>query len=293
MQFRTDLVVETGEQLTQTAHPLPEGVERETAEKDNARITRIRITDDAGAQALGKPPGTYITVEVPPLSDNAKTLEAFAETIGAELTTLLPPEGTVLVVGLGNRSITPDALGPEAARMVLATRHIEGEFARSTGLDDLRPTVVLSPGVLGQTGVESGEVVRGLCDIVHPCAVIAIDALAARSVERLGCTVQLCDTGIAPGAGVGNNRKLLSRENLGVPVIGMGVPTVVDARTIAVELTGDERAEQKVTAGGMPMMVTPREIDLLIDRAARLVAMAVNAALQPDYSPAELISVAL
>ena len=156
----------------------------------------------------------------------------------------------------------------------------------------LAGTVVLAPGVLGQTGVERGEIVGGLCGVVKPAAVIAIDALASRSVARLGCTVQLCDTGIAPGSGVGNNRKELNRQLLGVPVIGLGVPTVVDARTLAAELTGSESAAEQVAPRGAQMMVTPREIDLIISRASRLVAMAVNAALQPEYSPLELITVA-
>lgn len=229
---------------------------------------------------------------MPPLSDNDDKLVEYARLIGRELAALLPERGTVLVTGLGNESITPDALGPRASRMVLATRHIQGEFARSSGLDDLRATAVLAPGVLGQTGVESGEIVGGLCEVVHPAAVIAIDALASRSVARLGCTVQLCDTGIAPGSGVGNNRKELTEQLLGIPVIGLGVPTVVDARTLAAELTGREDAAEQVAPRGAQMMVTPREIDLIISRASRLVAMAVNAALQPDYSPLELIAVA-
>jgi spore protease len=175
--------------------------------------------------------------------------------------------------------------------MVLATRHIRGEFARAAGLDDLRPTAVLAPGVLGQTGTESVEIVRGVCREVQPSAVVVIDALAARSVERLGCTVQLCDSGIAPGSGVGNNRRPLNREVLGVPVIGMGVPTVVDAITLVREYLGSD-ADDASDGDEPPMMVTPREIDLVISRAARLVAMAINGALQPAYSPTELISVA-
>ena len=198
----------------------------------------------------------------------------------------------MLVTGLGNASITPDALGPESADMVLATRHIDGEFARSVGLDDLRPTAVLTPGVLGQTGTERGEIVRGVCTVVHPVAVVVVDALAARSVARLGCTVQLCDTGIAPGSGVGNNRQPLNAETLGVPVIGMGVPTVVDAATIAREFSDRGEEAPDLTPRGAQMMVTPREVDVMIHRAARLVAMAINGALQPDYNPLELIAVA-
>lgn len=288
MQIRTDLAIEAAERLAE-ATP---GVSREAEEADGMRLTRIVIRDEQGARALGRPRGTYLTAELPPLSDNDEEMEEKAKCLGGQLRRLLPAKGTVLVVGLGNRAITPDALGPQAAGMVMATRHIEGEFARSAGLDDLRPAAVLIPGVLGQTGVESVEIVRGVCGVVRPSAVIVIDALAARSVARLGCTVQLCDTGIAPGSGVGNHRAQLDRDTLGVPVIGMGVPTVVDARTIALELTGREEAAEEVTPRGAAMMVTPREIDLIIDRASRLVAMTINAALQPAYSPLSLITAA-
>lgn len=292
MQIRTDLALEAAEKAPDTPRLTEQDVEKTQLMEGEATVTRIHIHSGAGSEALGRAPGRYITVEVPPLSDNDDKLVEYARLIGRELAALLPERGTVLVTGLGNESITPDALGPRASRMVLATRHIQGEFARSSGLDDLRATAVLAPGVLGQTGVESGEIVGGLCEVVHPAAVIAIDALASRSVARLGCTVQLCDTGIAPGSGVGNNRKELTEQLLGIPVIGLGVPTVVDARTLAAELTGREDAAEQVAPRGAQMMVTPREIDLIISRASRLVAMAVNAALQPDYSPLELIAVA-
>ena len=292
MQIRTDLALEAAEKAPDMPRLTEQDVEKTQLMEGEATVTRIHIHSGAGSEALGRAPGRYITVEVPPLSDNDDKLVEYARLIGRELAALLPERGTVLVTGLGNESITPDALGPRASRMVLATRHIQGEFARSSGLDDLRATAVLAPGVLGQTGVESGEIVGGLCEVVHPAAVIAIDALASRSVARLGCTVQLCDTGIAPGSGVGNNRKELTEQLLGIPVIGLGVPTVVDARTLAEELTGREDAAEQVAPRGAQMMVTPREIDLIISRASRLVAMAVNAALQPDYSPLELIAVA-
>ena len=143
------------------------------------------------------------------------------------------------------------------------------------GLTDLRPTAVIAPGVLGQTGTESSETVRGVCREIRPAAVIVVDALAAGSAERLGRTVQICDCGIAPGSGVGNDRRPLNREVLGVPVIGMGVPTVTD-----------------VLLDGTAMMVTPREVDIMISRAARLLAMSIHAALHPAYSPMELVEVA-
>ncbi len=286
MNCRTDLAVEAAVDAD-----LLEGMDisRTQVTRDGVEIMRMQIRSPRAAERLGKPCGTYITASLPPLSDDETQLTAYAAAVAAELTALLPTSGTVLVVGLGNRAVTPDTLGPSAADMVLATRHIRGEFARAAGLTDLRPTAVLTPGVLGQTGTESSEIVRGVCREVQPAAVVVVDALAARDVERLGCTLQLCDTGIAPGAGVGNNRRPLNRETLGVPVIGMGVPTVVDALTLVRDYL---RADVTPPTDQPPMMVTPREIDLVINRAARLIALAINGALQPAYSPAELIGVA-
>lgn len=285
MNGRTDLALEAAAVCGEA-----EGIEQTVEQTEGVTVTRTVIRSPQAAQRLGKPLGQYITVEVPPLSDDEKRLEQHARRIAQELTALLPAEGAVLVAGLGNAAITPDALGPQAADMVLATRHIQGEWARSLGLDDLRPVAVFPAGVLGKTGVESGELVRGLCRALAPAAVIAVDALAARSLSRLGCTVQLCDTGIAPGSGVGNNRRALTRELLGVPVIGMGVPTVVDAATLAQEVSGAPAADRQAAAR---MIVTPREVDVMVRRAARLVAMTINAALQPAYSPVELVAAAV
>ncbi len=279
MQFRTDLAMEAAADAA---------VHKQQAE--GMELCTLDLTAEEAAR-IGKSAGRYITAIVPPLTDDERDLEKKAIVLGEQLRHLLPEGGSVLVVGLGNEAITPDALGPRCASMVLATRHIQGEFARSVGLDDLRPTVVFKPDVLGNTGLESSEMVRGVCRVLKPAAVIAVDALAARSVARLGCTVQLSDTGISPGSGVGNNRKALNRETLKLPVIGIGVPTVVDAGTLARDLTGSEQTA--VSPRGAEMMVTPREIDLMIARAARLLAMTIHAALQPTYSPLELLSIAL
>ena len=279
MQFRTDLAMEA----TTDAR-----IHKQQAQE--MELCTLDVTREEAAR-IGKTAGRYITATLPPLTDDERDLEKKAVVLGERLRDMLPASGSVLVVGLGNEAITPDALGPRTASMVLATRHIQGEFARSVGLDDLRSTVVLKPDVLGNTGLESSEMVRGVCRVVNPAAVIAVDALAARNVERLGCTVQLSDTGISPGSGVGNNRKALNRETLQIPVIGVGVPTVVDAGTLAKDLTGSE--EVTVSSRGAQMMVTPREIDLMIARAARLLAMTIHAALQPTYSPLELLSIAL
>lgn len=286
MHTRTDLAIEAA------ADAALSGAEDATQSEDTygtMRVTRLHVRTRRAARRLGKPCGRYITAQFPPLSDDETGLAAYAEQLGQELQALLPADGTVLVVGLGNRTVTPDTLGPATADMVLATRHIRGEFARAVGLDDLRPTAVLTPGVLGQTGTESGEIVRGVCREVNPSAVIVVDALAARCMERLGCTVQLCDTGIAPGSGVGNDRRPLNAQLLGVPVIGVGVPTVVDVATLVAAYRPDVALPD---GEGTPMMVTPREIDLTVSRAARLLAMSINRALQPAYSPRDLISVA-
>ena len=272
MNFRTDLAVEA----VVTEGMSPQDVTQESRVEGALTLHRIRIVTPRGAAAAGKPRGRYVTATLPSLTEHEEDLAAYAAVIGRELAGMLPPEGTVLVVGLGNRGVTPDALGPAAADLVLATRHIRGEFARTAGLADLRPTAVLTPGVLGQTGTESSETVRGVCREIHPAAVIVIDALAAGSVGRLGRTVQMTDSGIAPGSGVGNDRRPLNREVLGIPVIGVGIPTVVDALL-------DEDT---------PTMVTPREVDVMISRGARLLAWSVHAALQPAYSPVELSAIA-
>lgn len=287
MQFRTDLALEAALACTDD---LSEDAMRE--EKRVGEVTVDRLTLGArSAEMLVRKQGRYITVSFPPLTDNERYVEEAANVIGEELNALLPKDGTVLVVGLGNESITPDALGPYVADKVLATRHIKGEYARSSGLDDLRSVAVVRTGVLGDTGLESGETVAALCRHIRPAAVIAVDALACRSLARLGCTVQLCDSGIAPGSGVGNDRLPLNAETLGVPVIAIGVPTVVDAVTVAQDLTGTDGGE-KICPSGRAMMVTPREVDLMIARASRLLALAINAALQPNYSPADLTAAA-
>lgn len=291
MNLRTDLAIEMKEMLETEELPGVECVEQSI---DNATITRMQITNAQGEQAMGKPQGRYVTVEVPPFSADAQLFDGRLTAIAQELRNLLPKEGSILVVGLGNTFITPDALGPKAANYVLATRHIQGEIATAIGLSGLRSVAVAIPGVLGQTGVETGELIRGIVDTIHPAAVIVIDALASRRLSRLGCTVQMSDTGISPGSGVGNYRAPISQENLGVPVIAVGVPTVVDAATLAADLLGtqenQETLKETISPRGAQMMVTPREIDLVIERAARLIAMGINTCLHPEMDAKELFS---
>lgn len=291
MFFRTDLAQEAREFLGDTI----DGVRVEEEKGESLSIIRMHVETGAAAEALGKPEGTYITLELPPFSDNFREPEEKIQKAAAEIQSLLPKEGLVLVAGLGNCNITPDNLGPLTAGEVLATRHIKGELARSVGLDQLRPAAVIAPGVLGQTGIETGELIASLVKRLKPAAVIVVDALASRSLNRLGCTLQISNTGISPGAGVGNARPEISERTLGVPVISLGVPTVVDAATLAADLVGEGWEEQdlevlrgQVAPRGEAMMVTPREIDLLVERAARMTAMAINCALHPAYSLEDL-----
>ncbi len=225
---------------------------------------------------------SFITIEAPALSDTPGTDE-LEELTARELKKLLPAEGGVLVVGVGNRDVTPDALGPLMAEQIFPTRHIKGEWARVAGLSGLRSVSVISPGVLGCTGIETGEAAQALSTSLKPSAVIAVDALAAKSLKRLGCTVQLSTAGLSPGHGVGNRRPELNRKSLGIPVISLGIPTVVDASLLAFELLGRD-AEQEVSPRGELMVVTPREIDLVVRRGSRLLAMAINRALNPTLS---------
>lgn len=277
MSIRTDLALEQKE-----LNPdFTDGIESTEKQLGDIKITRIKITNRSGEKALGKPIGTYVTVEMPPLTDSGELNEDAVDAISNELVSFLPEKGLILVAGLGNTSITPDAIGPKAASGVLATRHIEGEIARSIGLEDMRAVAVIAPGVLGQTGIETGEIIAGIAELIKPAAVIVIDALASRCLSRLGCTVQMSDSGICPGSGVGNSRAEISRRTVGVPVIAVGIPTVVDAVTLAQDLTGQE-CKVTVNPRGAKMIVTPQEIDLLITRGAQTVSRAVNCALQQN-----------
>ncbi len=289
MQWRTDLAVEAreiaGEQLS--------GVDFETRREGSLDISRLTVRTERARQALNKDIGTYITIELPSLTDNFSDTDERLQIIGEEIRRLLPVNGLLLVAGLGNPEITPDALGPKTASRVLATRHITGEIARSTGLDRLRQVAVMTTGVTGQTGIETGEYILSIVRRIRPTAVIAVDALASRRLERLGCTLQISNTGISPGAGVGNHRTRINADTIGIPVISIGIPTVVDVQTLARDLLDSEfetAGMQALSPGGRQMVVIPREIDLLTERASRLIALSLNAAMQNDYSLADLVS---
>jgi len=280
MNFRSDLALECREPLDLERH---RGLRCKEEDLEGCRLTRLEVLDESGAKSIGKPVGTYVTVALPPLGEYAEVYGPGMECVARELRRMLPAEGPVLAVGLGNGDMTPDALGPRCCSLVLATRHIAGELAKSAGLGSLRPVSCLTPGVLGRTGMESAELVAAAVRATRPVAVLTVDALAARKLSRLGCTIQIGDSGIVPGSGVGNARRELSRGTLGVPVVSLGVPTVVDAATLVADLAAprEPTAANVGIAESANMMVTPREVDLLIERAAKLCAMAINRAMQP------------
>ena len=274
MNFRTDLAVELV-----TEENLPNGVHMNR--RGNAfQITEIIIDSDDHRRTLGKGRGQYITLESSSISRFCDNYEDMAQELASELKNLLP-EGEVLVAGLGNRDITPDAIGPWTAEKILATRHLQNELEDDEAdfLKTLRPVSCLAGGVLGQTGIETAELITAICREIKPSAVIAVDALACSDVERLGTTIQISDSGISPGSGVANSRKELSAASLGIPVIAIGIPTVVDMHTI-VRSFGDV----KIPEGTPNMMVTPRDIDRLAERGAELIACGINLALQPTMT---------
>lgn len=282
MEIRTDLALEKCENLDKSHLP---GVIINSYTAEDVRITRIEIQNESAAESVGKPVGKYITAEMKPLSKHARFIGEGLEAVSSEIASLLPEGGTVLVAGLGNNRITPDALGPRCASMIFATRHITGDLLRETGLDGLRSVCAFSTGVLGDTGAEASEMIKGIVSVISPCAVITVDALAARSVERLGTTVQICTSGIAPGSGVGNSRAEINEASIGVPVIAVGVPTVVDAATLVADYSGSDNVPRSASE----MMVTPREVDLMIEHASKMTALAINRALQPQISAEDLL----
>ena len=280
---RTDLAVEM---FDPDGDKLPKGIKRKIRKSSVCEITEIIVTDDMAGLRIGKSKGRYITIETDRLSAHPEDFAEQSGNIADEIAALIPDKGHILVAGLGNESITPDALGPKVAQRIIATRHIAGENAGSELAElDLNMVSVLSAGVMGQTGIESSELVRAICEKIKPTCVVAVDALACSDISRLGTTIQLTDSGISPGSGVRNRRKELSRETLGIPVVAVGVPTVVDMHSIVHSITGSPPDKHLPN-----MMVTPRDIDKMIDRTAHLLAFALNRAAQPSLSDEDILS---
>lgn len=287
---RTDLALEARElwqERAGAASALP-GVEAHDTLREGIPVNTVRVLDSRGEEALGKPRGSYVTLTLEGLAGREEGIfQRAVRAVAGEVAQLLrdiPPAGLVLVAGLGNRAITPDAIGPKVHQNVLITRHLVRQMPEHFG--SLRPVASLSAEVMGTTGVESGELVRAVCEKIGPACVVAVDALASRSLKRLCRTVQISDTGITPGSGVGNHRMGLTRDTLGVPVIALGVPTVVDGATLAADLLGSDDLPD--LNEGRDLLVTPKDIDSQVNDLAKVIGYGLSMALQPGISLEEL-----
>lgn len=292
---RTDLAVEAKEIWRESAGETTQlmGVEAREKQSFGLSVETVKILDEMGEQSLGKPKGTYITITLPENHDEEQFTNACLA-LSTELRELINDSGKeqILVVGLGNRYITPDNLGPNSLRHTMVTRHLVEKVKEYFG--NFRPVSTLEAGVLANTGVESAEMVRALCEKVRPAAVIVIDALASRRLSRVCTTIQLADTGIVPGSGVGNSRAEISQATLGVPVIAIGVPTVVDAGTLAADLmesAGIGSADpEKFGEFGGNLIVTPRDIDEKMGELAKIIGYSINLALQDNMTISDVTS---
>ena len=305
--FRTDLALERRD-LYNKAHNIEKDIEGIETEEESANekilISRVKVTNEKGEQAIGKPQGNYITIDFKNLKiATVQEIESAAEVVTKELKALIEKhiniQEPILVVGLGNIYVTPDSLGPKVINEVDITRHLIKYLPEA--LDkNTREVSAISPGVLGTTGIETLEILKGIVDNTKPKLVIVIDALASRSIERISSSIQLADTGIVPGAGVGNARKELSQNTLGIPVIAMGIPTVVEAATIAAdsltllirkvqeqgesnkflnELQEEDKytlIKEVLTPEEYNFIVTPKEIDELIEKMKDIIARGIN-----------------
>lgn len=287
---RTDLAVES-RQLATTAQAAEEieGIDYNQTSISGLSCQELIVRTQPGADAIGKPIGTYYTLDISPLlRREEKAFDeaaiALSQLIGRLIVGTFSLDSPILIVGLGNRDITPDSIGTHAATSTLVTKHLKEKMAED--FKGFSPVCVITPGVLGTSGIESFDYIKAVCNLVKPSLVIAIDALAARGLERLCSTIQITDTGISPGSGVGNTRPEISKATLGTYVIAIGVPTVVDLRTVCSDLFKSENGSNN--ANSMPntesMIVTPRNIDTLVTSAARAVAYGVNLSLHPGLT---------
>lgn len=305
--FRTDLADERRDIYRKANNIENEinGVETQEEQIDEKiKVTRVKITNEEAEQAIGKAKGNYITIDIKKINIiTEEEMEKAANTLATEIKKLvenqIQSKDDILVVGLGNSEVTPDALGPEVVKNLEITRHIINYLPQYID-ENARPVSAIAPGVLGTTGIETVEIIKGVVDNIKPNLLIVIDALASRSIERISSTIQLSDTGIAPGAGVGNKRKEITKSSLGIPVIAIGIPTVVDLATITDDCldlfitklqdeakSNDylnelkskdnyEEIKEALIPNDFNMIVTPKEIDGLIDNMKNIVARGIN-----------------
>lgn len=314
---RTDLALESREIYQKGRAEEVPGVEVDTESQQGITITRVKVTTLEGSEAMGKPIGNYITLEVPELNDNINDVsKRTSNALANEIRNIakMKDDASVLVVGLGNWNVTPDALGPKVVSQIAVTRHLI-EYAPEYIEKGVRAVCSLAPGVLGITGIETGEIIKGVVEKIKPNLIIAIDALASRKMERISTTIQVADTGISPGSGVGNKRMGLNYITLGVPVLAIGVPTVVDAVTVANDtldlmvdtmlkqseqgsefykllnnMSGEDKSQlvrEVLSPYVGDLVVTPKEIDSIISNISEVVADGINIAIHGTIENAE------
>lgn len=278
--FKTDLAVEAKEMYDGNEASLKEGVKGYEKNKNGILVNVVDIINEAGEKALGKKIGRYITLTMPEFDKIGKGyFELCLECLVEELKKLLPKKEnlSVLVACLGNRRITPDSIGPLCADKLIASHHLK--TYKIKGNEIFGDLSVTEPGVLGITGIESADIIKGICEKTKPDLIIAIDALASRNIKRLATTIQLTDTGITPGGGVGNRRGEISKNTLGIPVIAIGVPMVVESATLAIDLIynhWEEEIYKKVKEKAGDLFVSPKECDTLAEEMSTIIANAIN-----------------
>lgn len=309
--IRTDLAVEAKEIYEEQNSQIISGVQVDESFDSGVKLTDVKIVNEIGEKSMGKPIGRYVTLDAPDFANyDADAIDDISRVFAKTLSSIIniDKSKTTLVVGLGNWNITPDALGPKVVSKLMITRHLK-ELVPDKIDENIRPVCALSPGVLGITGIETGEIIRSIAEKLKPDLIICIDALASRRTERVNKSIQIGNTGISPGSGIGNKRMEISEKTLGVPVIAIGVPTVVHAITLAndtIDLAIDAFVNQSKQGSefykmlksldknekGMllneilypyvgDMVVTPKEIDMVIDIVSKIIANGINIALQP------------
>ena len=311
ISVRTDLAVEAKDLYQEENNGEMPGIEVDEYDEGDIKVTNVKVVSDIGEEMIGKPKGTYITIDIPEFVHyDGDAMDRVSIVMGKVLKPLIKLQDsmTALVVGLGNWNVTPDAVGPKVVSKIMVTRHLKQLVPDSID-EGIRPVCAISPGVLGITGMETGEIIRGIVERIKPNLVICIDALASRKMDRVNKTIQIGTSGISPGAGIGNRRMEISEETLGIPVIAIGVPTVVDAATLAndtIDLVLDEmirtategeqfytmlksidkvKKQKMITEILNPyvgnLVVTPKEIDVVINSVSKIIANGINIALQP------------
>lgn len=293
MGIYTDMAVESHDYYQEKTRGSLQGVKLQELADNGIKTTIVDILDEVGASSLAKPIGRYITIDIPKeVDDHSKLILDCKKALTAALKMIITPDikDDILIVGLGNEAITADALGVRATKQITATRHLFNLIPEEMQ-EGVRQVACLIPGVLGTTGVETMEIVRGIVDKIKPKMVIAIDSLASRKMERVASSIQVANTGLSPGSGIGNHRNKLNKETLGVPVIAIGVPTVVDAATLANDVLDlilpDEDSEERylkisqvITPSQMGnAFVTPKEIDSQIKDLSDIISEALNSSL--------------